>query len=478
MGHSILIALVLALVAPATASAATQRVAATSVERGSATFRLTGVSSTSIEAARLSSGRSTKRLPLSLVRRAARRGVLRVRTGRVMRAWLLLTIRGSSENKAVTPTPAPEQTAKPSAPPSTPSTPPSDPGTPPSESGTPPPDPPGEHIPAGAKFVSPAGSDSGSGAESQPWRTLGHALSATRPGETVVLRAGTYGAMGTTTQVGLSGTAAAPITLMGHPDDPKPTIQGYVRITGSHLRLSRILFDGPTGRVLPVSSSNPNGEEVQVSVMYGSDVEIRASEIRDNAWHAGIFVADAADVRLVGNYVHDNGDRSQPSQANLDHGIYWGSGSGEVANNLIGDNLAYGVHLYPEAAGVVVRHNTIVGNDRGGVIVAENAAHNRIVNNVVAFNALSGIKAYALSGAGNVAEGNVVWSNGSRNFEGSGMQLSANVEANPRFAAGLDYHLTTGSPAIDRALEGYRVATDYERRSRTGAADVGAYEAG
>ena len=263
----------------------------------------------------------------------------------------------------------------------------------------------------------------------------------------MVLRSGSYGASGETTTVNASGTAAAPITFVGDPSGGRAALAGYIRITGSHLRLANLLFDGPTGRVLPVTADNPGGEEVKVSVMYGSDVEIRSSEVRGGRWHAGIYVNDATDVRLLSNHIHDNGDRSNPAQANYDHGIYWCSGSGVVAHNLIESNVSYGVHLYPTAAGVSVTRNTIVGNGKGGVIVADRASGNRIADNVIAHNALSGIKGYNLKGEGNVATGNVLWANGSRDFDGSGIALSGNVQTDPKFVGGGDYRVQAGSPA-------------------------------
>ncbi len=190
-------------------------------------------------------------------------------------------------------------------------------------------------------------------------------------------------------------------------------------------------------------------------------------------------MADATNVRIVGNYIHDNGDRSDSSQANLDHGVYWSSGSGVVANNVIENNFAYGVHLYPNASGVLVEQNTIVGNDKGGVIIAEAAANNRVINNVVANNALSGIKGYALTGGGNVAQRNVVWANG-RNFEGTGIALSSNIEADPQFVGAGDYRLRSTSPAINAAMPSSSTSSDYAGKPRTagGATDIGAYEAG
>jgi Right handed beta helix region len=294
----------------------------------------------------------------------------------------------------------------------------------------------------------------------------------------VVLHEGTYGAPGTTTNVEKSGTTGAPITFTGSPGEARPTIQGYVRVVGSHLRFSGLTFDGPTGPVGARTSSNPDGEDVQVAIMYGTDVEVSGSEIRDNHWHAGLYV-DATNVRLVGNWVHDNGDRSQSSQANLDHGIYWEKGSGLVANNVVEDNYSYGVHLHPDAGPVTVSNNTIVGNGRGGVLVTENSVNNRIANNVVAHNAWYGIRTWALTGAGNVAEHNVLWRNGD-DFSGTGLSLKSNLVADPRFAGAGDYHLQGSSPAIDRGLAGVSPKVDFEGvgRPRGAAPDAGAYEGG
>ena len=57
-------------------------------------------------------------------------------------------------------------------------------------------------------------------------------------------------------------------------------------------------------------------------------VEISDSEIRDSDWHAGIYLSAANDVRITGNYIHDNGDFGDPSQANDSHGIYFSRARG------------------------------------------------------------------------------------------------------------------------------------------------------
>lgn len=233
--------------------------------------------------------------------------------------------------------------------------------------------PPGESPPPGALWVSPSGSDSGPGTERRPWRTLTRALSAARAGDTIVLAKGVHGARGATVDVEATGTAAHPITITSDPEGPRPRVRGYFRVTGSHLRIERIAFEGPTGRVQSRSAANPDGEDVQVAIMYGTDVVIADCEVRDNAWHAGIYVYDATKVRVLDNHIHDNGDRDNTANANLDHGIYWSKGSGRIAGNVIEDNFAYGIQLYPEPNDVTVVDNTITGNGRGGIIVARDA---------------------------------------------------------------------------------------------------------
>jgi parallel beta-helix repeat protein len=284
-------------------------------------------------------------------------------------------------------------------------------------------------IPPSARYVSASsGNDSNSGSAEAPWRTLSKAVSSVVAGDVVVLEPGTYGAVGTTTTFGQSGSSSAPIVFTSAPRSEPAVIRGYIRVTGSHMRLDSLIFDGPTGTVVPKSTTNPQGEQVQVSIMYGTDVALTNSVVRDNSWHAGVFVSKATDVRILSNHIRDNGDAA--TGANLDHGIYWCSGSGVVRNNWIEDNVAWGVHLYPDATDVIVSHNTITGNGRGGVIVARESSGNQLLNNVVANNNGYGIRAYELTGSNNVARDNLVWNNG-QNTYGTGISFSGTVVADP-----------------------------------------------
>lgn len=61
-------------------------------------------------------------------------------------------------------------------------------------------------------FVSPEGSDSAAGTESQPFATISHAVLQLQPGDTLTIRGGTYAE---TVNVPVSGTEERPITIRG-----------------------------------------------------------------------------------------------------------------------------------------------------------------------------------------------------------------------------------------------------------------------
>jgi hypothetical protein len=336
--------------------------------------------------------------------------------------------------------------------------------------------------PASARtlYLSPSGSDANGGSLAAPLRTLNKAISVVGRGDSVFMRAGTYGAINTTTRMNKSGTASAPIVFARYPGDAKPVILGNVKITGSYTRFDGLVFDGPTGRVKTPTSDNPNGEQVEVAVDGATTfgVQITNSEIRDSLWHAGIYLGNAYDVRITNNFIHDNGNRLDPAQANLCHGIYFSSGSGTIANNLIAHNVARGVQLYPTPRNVVVEQNTIVRNGKAGVQFANDTAGSIAVNNIVAYNGDTGIRSASLVGTGNRAVRNVVWSNASTSNV-TGIAMSGNLTGDPRFLGEADYRLQEASPAVDSADPSWSMLSDIDGFARPlgRGPDIGAYEA-
>jgi parallel beta-helix repeat protein len=329
------------------------------------------------------------------------------------------------------------------------------------------------------RFVDPRGSDRGPGSPRKPWQTLGRALRWARAGDTVVLRPGTYGQRGEWIRISRSGSPSAPITITGPRSGGRATVLGAVKVGADHVRLRRLLFDGPTGATLDRSDDNPLGEEVQVAI-YGDGVEIAHAEIRNNLWHAGIYLSGAEDARIVSNHIHHNGDFTRPDRAGTDQGVYFGSGSGLVANNIIEGNYSFGVQLYPGAEGVVVTHNTIVRNGRAGIVIGDDASDNRIVNNIVALNGRQAVDGHDLSGDGNLVDNNLIWRNAGTFDDEEGISYAQNLERDPEFVRGGLWRVGRGSPAIDRGARDGSMPVDRQNRRRPqgGAPDIGAYEIG
>jgi hypothetical protein len=384
LAASLAVACAVALCPPAAAEAATRTFAPLKAEGGVVVFRVFGIRAGSVRAAHLRIGERARALRLRRVRRGLRDNILRVPVRRLhprrrlgRRARLVLRT-------------APRRMR-------------------------------GLTLPLGGRVhhVAPGGSDVAPGTAAAPWRTLDHAARMAAPGATVLLAPGDYARRGHITRLDRDGTAARPITFSGTPGAQRPRILGQLRLDGDHVHVRRVLLDGPTG---PVAGG---GEDVKVW-MRGDGSVLAGSEVRGSLWHAGVFVSDGRGIRIEHNFIHHNGDFGDPSQSNLDHGVYWSSGSGTVVGNRIERNYAYGVHLYPEGDHVLVANNHISRHGRGGIIVAEHAAHNVITGNEVTENR-EGIKSYALTGPGNVVRGNRVWGNWEANFGVTrGLSLRAN----------------------------------------------------
>ncbi|MEJ7860755.1 MAG: right-handed parallel beta-helix repeat-containing protein [Pyrinomonadaceae bacterium] len=317
------------------------------------------------------------------------------------------------------------------------------------------------------------------------------------PGDVGCLRAGVHGARGTEAFMTVSGTPSAPITLRGYPGEAKPTILGYFPIGGNNIVISGLLFDGPTGLVDTNPGANPPipPREVSLIVIYGDNVEINHCEIRNSLAEAGIYLLGAYNARIIGNYIHDNGRFGNANTAYMDHGIYFGSGSGLIANNIIEYNWSYGIQLYPSASNVIVQQNTIIKNVQSGVIIdncapvgcAPQPTNNLVVNNIIAFNKVHAFQSSVrLTGAtGNVIKNNLFWGNEAgdipsdeRLTRGLTYVNQNNNIADPRFVAASNYRLQFNSPAIDAALSPYTQRDDYDfiPRPQGTASDIGAFE--
>lgn len=400
------------------ADASTHRVRVSSVKSGQMVFK-TRVAASKVRAARLKSGHEQRSLKLSTIRRHTRKGNVRVSAPKSLLRKLrrLHTLRHAhaparqiraavvaAQAQAHSITLVLDTATAALAPRSLDTT--SCPSI------------------AGGHFVSPSGDDSNPGTIDRPWKTIDKAESTVQPGDTVVLRGGTYGARNHLTDLVANGTGSARINLVAYPGET-PVFAGQVAIDGDNRTVCGMLFDGPTGRISSPTSDNPNGEQPKVWI-HGRNAVLQNSEVRGAQWHAGVYL-EADNATVVGNYIHDNGQFNRPQMANLDHGLYWAKGTGGlIANNRFEHNYAHAVQLYPNVSGVTIRGNTMTGQGRSAILLCESVSSNTVEDNDIYGNQ-QGIQGYNVTGHDNVARNNRLWNNSQADTSGDGIAFSANV---------------------------------------------------
>jgi hypothetical protein len=154
--------------------------------------------------------------------------------------------------------------------------------------------------------VATTGSDANSGTSAgSAWRTVAKAMATLHAGQTACVHAGTYD-VGTLDPAN-SGTAAAPITIMGAPGESRPVLRGTN--DSSLLRFG----SGDAYWIVHGFDMNKNqrdGASVQVLGDPSAPVHhvaIRGNLIRDGKSGAAVLVRHAAtDVLIEGNEIRDH----------------------------------------------------------------------------------------------------------------------------------------------------------------------------
>ena len=205
-------------------------------------------------------------------------------------------------------------------------------------------------IPPVGHYVTPGGSSSGDGTAARPWDLvtgLAGASGQLGPGDTVWLRAGTYGGAFTST---LTGTTSAPIIVRQYPGE-RATIDGHLRVEGAN-----VWFWG-----LEVMQSDPLG-----NASLPGDVEVYASGSRlinmviHDAGRQGInHRTTDGYAEVSGCIVYNNG-----THEDLDHGIYAPSDNAVkwIKDNVFFNNLGFGIHVFATSSHARLTNVHVVGN--------------------------------------------------------------------------------------------------------------------
>ena len=369
----------------------------------------------------------------------------------------------------------------------------------------------------------PACSDKGNGAATTPFCTISAAANATA-GQTVQVATGTYNEAVT---VKGSGTPGAPIVFTaatGAAVNVTGKANGFVVSGRSWVTIQNFSVTGTSSIGISVSSSSnvtvagnhvsyaghpvdgQTAQGIRLSTVTSSTVTGNTS---DHNSEAGILLqnsttgtlvtgnttfanargytraAPGIDVRSAGNTVQGN-----VSHDNEDSGLQFYTGGG---GNLVLDNLSYrnGDHGIDDlnAPNQVIVGNTVYGNVAAGINLEGTSSGATVANNVSVDNGINSPRTSSnirldsssiaqstihhdlvfLSPGGSVQ---FIWGTTSyptlASFRAATGQEAGGLEGDPRWVAPSagDFHLGTGSPAIDSAdSSGAQPAVDLEGRA-------------
>lgn len=375
---------------------------------------------------------------------------------------------------------------------------------------------------AATYYVATTGSNSNPGTSSQPWLTIAYATAKMVAGDITYVRGGTY--KEEIIRFRKSGTQSAPIKLLNAPGESP--IVDCIDASKFH----RILIEHPSGPLNPMGWITIEGFEIRncyngIKIISGHDLTIRRNWIHHNTPGSGIL-GNGTRVLIDRNTINHNADiegcEAGTAPCNPGgHGIYFNGMAVTIINNLIYDNLVFGVqlngstasstykpdiHPSPEFAlseNWVIAHNTFAYSRRGaGVVVWGFSCNNaRIENNIFYENAATnptatqGVHFTSTSCTGISISNNLFYasdSGGTVAF-GSGAKEGVHyihtdnvinvsppafVNAPATLPISPNFALTGRSPAIDAGLQFTMttIAFDGTSRPQGRAFDIGAYE--
>jgi hypothetical protein len=356
-------------------------------------------------------------------------------------------------------------------------------------------------------YVSPTGSDSNSGTSSSPFKTIQRAANVVNPGDTVIVKNGTYnnpaasGANSKLITLSRGGTASNWVTFKAENkwgaviDGLGNTTATGWSIAANYIRVQNFEVKGFSDVGL---ENFAGGQYLDIVGNHFHDI---ARLCTDTTLGLEAIFLSSSNVTVQQNLIHDIGrfapgqNGCNPSTAyyqNHDHGINIRGDSGGADNITIRNNIFYNINrgwaiqIYPSAVNnLAVLNNTFAFPNpwkTGHVIFAASVTNSRIHNNIFYQPTTAALMVEMTSGHSNVAIYNNITHQATLvDTAASGLSFSGNKEntdpllSNP---GAFDFHLGSGSPAINSGLTLSDVTNDYSGtvRPQGSAYDIGAYE--
>ena len=303
--------------------------------------------------------------------------------------------------------------------------------------------------------VSPSGSDSGAGTVASPYRTVQKGLQALKPGQTLVLRGGSYREQILNPTVA-RGSLKQPITVSAA-EGERPVITGLFWLKNT----DHWTFNGIN---VTWDSTNNASNQHMVKLTHGTGWTWKNAELWGAKSFAAMLVAgNANNYTIAGNYIHDT---AATNGINQDHLLYvntTGNGGGRIHHNLlVGSPNGRAVKVGPGAStdnwnvqNIEIDHNTMFDNQGpSNIQLAFNTSNIHIHHNIMVRSGFTGnnidrrnaVTAHQLTGTGNIVEHNLYYETGGIADKNQNITVATNnIARNPQWI-GTGSTLRSGNP--------------------------------
>jgi hypothetical protein len=349
-------------------------------------------------------------------------------------------------------------------------------------------------------YVSPKGNDSNPGTQNAPLRHISKAAGeARRPGDTVIVMDGTYDNEGVTAPryvvtLRHSGASGNPITIRAQ-NRGKAILDSGNTSTGASCNGASAYFDLAGASFIVIqgfviqhacdSGIQSNGTAHDITIRWNEFRSIANRTVTDLYGRDGIFLNENEyNFVFDGNIFHDIGRTGGVLLQQLDHGIYARAIGLTIVNNLF-YNMTKGWHiqLAKGATDWLIANNTFVGPSAGeGQIQFWQQNNNITIRNNLFYNPRGfAVRQYDADVRMCAIDHNLVYgvSEVMKNTKGCVIEENR-MGADPKFAdaAGFDFHLLPGSPAIRAGAPVPAVHSDLDgiERPRGAPPDAGAFQ--
>lgn len=334
-------------------------------------------------------------------------------------------------------------------------------------------------------YVSPTGSDSNPGTSASPWATIQHAaqsITSNPNGVTVHIAAGAYTGSVTSS---LSGTASGRVQFVsdvkwGAKLDGQGTDYAW-NMTGDYQDIVGLEITNAARAGVRYTSSHTRVLNAKIhDVALGTPCDAGGGA----GWEPDSTTS--VDAEISNSIIYNIGPGSPTgARCNTIHGIYFAIPDGRAVNNLISMVTGDCITSWHLATSLIIENNVVMGCPDAGILIGSDATtiDNTVVANNIVLNSPIGIAEEGNLGTHNSYVNNLEYNVPTLFQQVTGTPIGT-ITTNPLVVNNTgsvstgDYHLQSGSPAIDHGTNQYCPSADFDGYARPygSSCDIGAYE--